>query len=209
MQLTNYWSGFRDELVATSLVLVVAMGGSFFIVHQLLAPPEMDSPEQSATHENGDVLGSTGEEMKSPPTIVVTGAATIPVVSPTINDFLTTILFGVGGEYEGDSYKIEVINPRLEFDARTNLSRKFLVDIRLTNKSVAGGLFPTFTAAIMKDGVVIVPAAALSVSPQGLVLPGQTTAFTARLSLIEGTDIHEISYKPGGDLPNVSHALNP
>jgi hypothetical protein len=88
-------------------------------------------------------------------------------------------------------------------------SRMFEVDVTLINNKVVEGLPTQLSATIVKDGVVIVPNAAMSVSSNTIVPAGQQQAFTARLSLIEGTDVSLVHYLPAGKVSPVDHILRP
>jgi hypothetical protein len=218
VSLHEYWSSFREELIATSLILVVAVGGSFFILNRLISPPAstptMTNDEAASQiaaavkgHQEERVLG---DEVTSAPqvTILPTQISTLSL-SPTVNPYMSEVFYGNGGMYEYDQYKFGINSPRIVFDARDVSSRKFVVDIALTNKTVTTGLVSGLSATIIKDGTVIVPNAALSVSETKVIMPGQTIDFQAKLSLIEGTDVSVISFRPGNGAPAVEHVLRP
>jgi hypothetical protein len=214
--LKDYWSSFREELVATSLVLVVAAGGSFFIINkmvngQTITPPS-DEAVRRAEMEN-QIAQATNQVLgiETAPTISVTpGLSPQPtlMLSPTSNPFNSELTYGTGGLYETEQYKLGISTPRIMFDARDMTSRKFVVDMTLTNKTVTNGLSNAITASIVKDGVVIVPNAAMSVSDAKVIMPSESVTYQGRLSLIEGTDVSLIRFSPSGLSP-VEHVLRP
>jgi hypothetical protein len=215
----NYWSDYREELIATSLVLVVAVGGSFFILHRLVSPTPPQTPALSqpqASQEIADVINQNRQaqvlgNQTTGETPVVTGtpslAPTVPA-QPTGDPYLTEVFYGTGGLYQYDGYKLGLNSPRMVIDARDTSSRKLVIDMVLTNNSVASGLQNNLTGTIIKDGIVIVPQAAMSVTESKVVMPGETFNFQAKLSLIEGTDVSIISFRPPGAQP-VEHILRP
>lgn len=214
----HYWSSFREELVATSLILMVAVGGSFFILNRLVSPPtntvkplsQSQASQQIADAINhppseNQVLGSQSE-----PNPEATTPSPLPttVLQPTINPYSTEVFYGTGGLYQYDGYKLGLNSPRIVFDARDTSSRKLVIDVVLTNNKVNSGIQNSLTGTIIKDGIVIVPQAAMSVSEAKVVMPGETLSFQAKLSLIEGTDVSIISFRPPGATP-VEHILRP
>ena len=62
-------------------------------------------------------------------------------------------------------------------------------------------------ASIVKDGNIIVPEAALSLSESRRIMVGEQLTFEARMSLIEGTDVREIFFKPEETDQYVEHGL--
>jgi hypothetical protein len=66
----------------------------------------------------------------------------------------------------------------------------------------------SLTASIVKDGVIIVPETAMSLSETAIIKPQEKISFQARLSLIESTDVREIYFKPAGQ-PATIHLLLP
>jgi hypothetical protein len=216
--MNDYWSSFKEELIATSLVLVVAVGGSFFVLNQIIKPP---APKPSLTNQaadeivsaiennqNGTVLGNEIGSVMPVPTFLPSTAPTV-ITTPTSSPYASEVFYGVGGLYETEQYKFGINSPRLAFDAREPASRKFIVDLVLTNKNVPPGLQNAMTATIVKDGVVIVPKAAMSVTEAKVVMPGETLEYQARLSLIEGTDISVISFDPNNGIAPITHVLRP
>jgi hypothetical protein len=49
---SKLWDSFRDELIATSMVLVVAMSGSFYVAHRVMNPPKVGSGNSGRAYEN-------------------------------------------------------------------------------------------------------------------------------------------------------------
>ena len=212
---TSLWESFREELVATAMVMVVTVGGSFYLLNLLVSPNQLDEkiePTKSPAHQVVEgmvqVLGQYDSPTIIPTIIPVTTIPTQLTSSPTPDPYISEVFYGVGGLYEYDSYRMEINSPRLTFDARNSNNRKLLVDIVITNKTVVEGMNTILTASVVKDGVIIVPAAALSVSESKIIMPGQAYNFQARLSLIESTDVKEITYKPA-TAPVTIHTLLP
>lgn len=211
----SLWESFREELVATSMVMVVTIGGSFYLLNILVSPKVMEEkpePTKSPAHQVVEgmvqVLGQYDQPSLKPTSMPVTIVPSPVANSPTPDPYQSEVFYGVGGLYEYDEYRMEINSPRLTFDARSSDKRKLLIDIVITNKTVTEGMNTILTASVVKDGVIIVPAAALSVSESKIIMPGQTYSFQARLSLIESTDVKEISYKPVS-APITIHTLLP
>lgn len=197
----NYWWSFKEEILATAVVLMVAVSGSFFVVSRLFSPMP-----QNETEAPGQVLGQA-QETPILPTPTITIQPTTQLV-PTSNPYDSEVFYGTGGMYEYEEYSLALSSPRISFDARNPQARRFMVDVTLTNKTVAQGLQPTLSATIVKDGVVIVPQTPLSIKEFALVLPGEKKSFEARLSLIEGTDVSILRYSPPSLTP-IEHILQP
>lgn len=210
----NYWSSFREELVATSLVLVVAVGGSFFVLDRLtksndkpIAKKEPETVEEIL----GEVMGDTDEVAMESEKAQVTLAVPSPTpdLKPTENPYMSEVFYGTGGLYQNEKFTLGINSPRLIFDARDTGARKLVVNVALTNKAVATGIQTNLSATIIKDGVVIVPKAAMSVSETKIVLPGESFDYEARISLIEGTDVSLLTFKAGENEVPIEHILRP
>ena len=61
--------------------------------------------------------------------------------------------------------------------------------------------------SIVKDGVVIVPKAVMHIPNRQVVATNQQVTFQAEITLVEATDVRELRYEPGGDIPPTSHFL--
>jgi len=211
----NYWSSFREELVATSLVLVVAVGGSFFVLDRLTRHDESKplSKKEPETVEEilGEVMGESDELVESEikPKVTVSVPSPTPEMKPTENPYMSEVFYGTGGLYQNDKYTLGINSPRLIFDARDTGARKLVVNISLTNKSITAGIQTNLSATIIKDGTVIVPKAAMSVSETKMVLPGESFDYEARISLIEGTDVSLLTFKAGDNEVQIEHILRP
>jgi hypothetical protein len=119
------------------------------------------------------------------------------------------VFYGVGGVYEFEDFELVINSPRIVFDVQESESRTFVIDAVLRNKSVEDGLLNRLSASIVKDGNVIVPGAALSVTESRRVYPGEQLTFEARISLIEGTDVKKIFFEPTETSSQVDHELRP
>jgi hypothetical protein len=218
---TKLWDSFRDELIATSMVFAIAIGGSFYFAHKLTQshpdaadePPEPTQTQaQAAMQEMVKVLGEqSGEDQPTPmptPTPMPITESLPPLPSPTGDPYYTEVFYGVGGLYDYEGYRLEITSPRIVFDARNISSRKLIVDMVLYNKTVEPALTNKLTASIVKDGVVIVPEAAMSLSETAFIKPQEKITFQARISLIESTDVKELFFKPDQQPPAI-HLLLP
>jgi hypothetical protein len=215
----NLGGGFRDELVATAMALSLLVVGSFVLTEVYFG--EDTSDEVAAISENNpETLGLTDVEperidLLPTPTPILMKTQTFPVPVSTEAAVVATegaviapvVPFGDDGTYDFTAYSITFTNPRLVFDASKNTARKLVVEVELTNKTVIEGLDMRVLASIVKDGVVIVPKAALHVPNRQKVATNQTAAFQAEITLVEATDVRELKYEPGGDLPPTSHFL--
>jgi hypothetical protein len=207
------WQQFRDEIIATSLVLGLSVVGSFLLVHRLADENKSSETKKtvSEAEEQSQVLGeainqaieeattTTGDEASEPT------RNPSPTVTPSPED--TEVFYGLGGTHSFADYELVIKIPRITFNIRASESRTFLVDMILRNKSIEAGLTNRITAAIVKDGMVIVPQAAMSVTESKIVRPGEQLTFQARLSLIEGTDVKSIQFEPKESTNHVKHDL--
>ena len=222
--LSQIWSNFRDELVATSLVLAMAVGGSFFIAYRLLsANPNKDSSQvtdldsqrnqdetgraenpkdkivlgdSSNNNKNDDVIESKNDESK------------INLPTPTMGPYIVEVPYGLDGKYTFDDYVLEITEPKIQYDQTDSGPRKLIVEMVLRNISITKGLSNKIEASIVKDGNVIVPKAAMSVSESKLILPKEQITFEARLSLIDGTDVKEIFFSSENSSNKVVHTVS-
>lgn len=205
----NLWGGFRDEMIATALTLSLVVVGSFVVMERMMDRPE---PEKEITvpvvAPNPQTLGVQD---------VVAAATPLPIeVSPTPQASpsgepveIAEVVYGDDGEYDFEAYTISFTNARLQFDQKTKLKRKMLISIKVKNKSISDGLPVKASASIVKDGVVIVPAAALYIPGSRKIGLGEEVSFEATLPLVEATDVREIKFKPGGEIVEASHFLYP
>ena len=203
---TPYKSNFREELIATAMLMGLVITGSFVLAYRSINQPK--GPELSIDSE-AEVLGTTktieGEvnsvinELIIPaPTPISTPKPTLKPIassSATTPQYNTTIIeqpYGLGGEYDNDWYRLTITNPRLI----VSTSRTFKVDIVLANKAVEVGLKNRLSATIIKDGQVIAESAPFSLSESATAYPGEQISFTATMSLISGTDVARVKYLP-------------
>ncbi len=202
------WQQYRDELTTMGLVFMVSAVGLFFVTSRFLEDASDKSAEVlSPTPSPLPVLGISEVPTAPPsPTVklgIITPTIKLDEISPSPTP--VQVPYGQEGAYAYESYQIEFMNPRLVFGNGAN-NRRFTVDVVIKNISFAAGLSNALTAEIVKDGNVIVPEAPLSVSESKLILPGQKLSFTARLSLIDGTDVVSLRYSPD-QLPETKHEL--
>lgn len=214
----NLGGGFRDDLIASAMALSLLVVGSFVLTavyfgqetdSKVSPSPAIASPQ---TLGAVDVASPTPINLLPSPTLVATHAAGLvatqsataaaegAVVAPVVP-------FGDDGTYDFSAYTIAFSKPRLEFDAAKNTKRTFVVEVTLTNKTVLEGLETRLVASIVKDGKVIVPSAALFVPNRQTVPVNQQAVFRAEINLVDGTDVRELRFEPGGDLPATSHFL--
>lgn len=218
----NLSGGFRDELVASAMALSLLVVGSFVLTEVFFGKDGSHSPTQ--TENNPQTLGVTTTlpeqiNLLPTPTPILTLGALPIVASAAASPSATTktategavvapvVPFGDDGAYDYSAYKIAFANPRIVFDATRNTARKLVVEVTLTNKTVMEGLETRLSASIVKDGVIIVPKAVMRVPKRQTVGPNQQAVFQAELTLVEATDVRELLYEPGGDLPPTSHFL--
>lgn len=217
----NLGGGFRDELVATAMALSLVVVGSFVVTEMLVGGKKQPQAEP-LTENNPQTLGVTDSApekinlLPSPtPKLEVAAVTVVEEASDSAERKTATegavvapvVPFGEDGFYDFSSYSIAFKNPRVEFDASKSTARKLVVEIELTNKTVLEGLETRVFASIVKDGIVIVPKAAMHVPSKKTIATNQQAVFLASMTLVEATDVRELRYEPGGDLPSASHFL--
>lgn len=200
----NLWGGYKDELVATAMTLSLVVLGSFILTERLIGRTRNSSDE---------ILVPTAQ----PQTLGVSDITPTPL--PTVNSLMnpstasegavvySEVPFGENGDYDFAEYTISFRNPRIVFDAKTNSKRKLLVSLWIKNKIIVEGIGTKINASIVKDGVVIVPNAVMHIPDSRLLTVNEEGVFEASISLIEGTDVRELKYIPGENLPTASHFL--
>lgn len=206
--------GYKDEMWATGMVLGLTVVGSFFFANQYMGNAGEDevvrfrtiSTEKiaptpdPAVAQNEQVLGSN---------VVLSPTPQVGLQAiPTLGSDFTEVGFGYGGMYDHPGYKLELSSPRIRIQKNTSSSRLFVVDLALTNLAIAEGIPNRIGARVVKDGAVVAEDAAMTVTPLGLVPQGARVSFQASISLIEGTDVDQVIFKPEG-LKEVLHMLNP
>jgi len=215
--ISNMLSGYREELIATSLVLGLSVTGTFYMAHRYLTPTQITPAETGSNQGDGQkdkgvILGEKDSTISqittATPTLLPTDSPIPTASTPTTSPQMTEVFYGEGGLYEYESYRLEIKSPRIVFDVQKMSERKFVVDVVLTNYSVTGGLANALTVSIEKDGNLIVPSAALSLSENRMVKIGETMHYQAKISLIEGTDVRELIFKPA-QLTESKHLLSP
>lgn len=204
------WKSFRDELVITSMVLTLTVIASFYIAGQTLRDDSDKKPDNLDV--TGDVLG---DSKPAAPAVTAT-----PIPQPTIvlqpspvpnsqSAEATRVPFGIDAAYPYPDYEVVITNPHLLFDPKKSGSRQFIATITIKNISIEAGIDNVVFAKIIKDGNVIVPKASMSVSESKRIFPKQMLTFDIRISLIESTDIAQITIDPEGASTPMIHDINP
>ncbi|MFC1653978.1 hypothetical protein ACFL1M_03990 [Patescibacteria group bacterium] len=219
----RYNTNFRDEIVATALLMGLVITGSFFMAYRSVKKPATKSLNIEGEEQ---VLGDTDEEkikeivneMLSTPTpqpmqptnqVVQTyqpnnSTSSADITTPPYSTNVIEQPYGASGEYDNTDYRLTIFNPRLIISS----SRTFRVDVILANKSVEEGLKNRLSATIIKEGSVIAESAPFSLSESTTVLPGEQITFTSTISLISGTDVTRVIYSPLIEgLPETTHDL--
>lgn len=194
----NLWGGFKDELVATAMTLSLVVLGSFILTERLVGR-ELPPSEEPVTQTLGVMDEATPLPVASlsPRTVEASEGATV----------FSEVPYGQNGDYDFSEYSISYRNPRIVFDAKTNSRRKLVVSVWIKNKMVIEGIDSKMSVSIVKDGVIIVPNAAMHIPQPKRLLVNEEAMFEASISLIEGTDVRELKYNPGANLPVSSHFL--
>ncbi len=206
----NLWGGFRDELITTGMTLTLVVIGSFVLVQKVFFPAKPTAVTPEPTPVVVAVLPSITPSPTVIPALAPKPASPSGMVAGVATEgavVVSEVPFGEDGEYDFSSYNIKFKKPTIVFDAGTNTRRKLTIEVELTNKSVIEGLDSRLTASIVKDGVIIVPKAAMYIKDRQVVSPNQMAKFEATLTLVEATDVREIRFEPGGGLPVASHFL--
>jgi hypothetical protein len=204
-----FWNSFRDELIITAVVLSLTAGTTFFYVYQSNRPLASVKIDQEKLKTLGATTEGDTEVTEPAGSAVATPPETSPTPSATPNPLIAEVPYGEGKEYSTAAYIWTVSQPKLSFNSETNTSRRLTVEMVIANKNFQAGISNRVYATVVKDGAVIVPQAAMSVSESKMIFPGQQLTFTATLGLIEGTDVSQIIYKPGGVLSDSIHPLTP
>lgn len=207
----RHYRNYKEELIATALVLVVASGGSFFILSQV-RPVEKtavdgERQEQVLGEQTQEEEGGIDEVAMSPtPTPTSTPTPTPkPTPEPVIVEASSTPITNQVAEYlvaddraiETGAYILELKN--IKMVAKGSRTKSLKLEAVLKNKSASEGLKNQLTVSIVKDGNEIAPSAIMSVSESKTVMPEEQLTFTASISLIDGTDVKAIKYNPGVD----------
>lgn len=216
--------GFRDELLATGLVMLISVVGSYYVIHLRLNKPGqapvvvLDEKVLGAKEETGQDRQDSGEstieqaikvdvesEEAEPTPTPTPPSSNTPKPSATPNQ--VEIQYGINEEFENDYYIVSFSNPRLV----VGNSRVFKVDVVIANKAVETeiGLHNRLHARIEREGEVIIEQAAMSNTEIKQIKQGQQLTFTASISLVSQTDISRIYYKPDGEIPEVVYEVGP
>lgn len=208
----SYWSGYRDELIATGIVFCVAASGSFYMLlnsgllpktqvvteennEQVLGESDTNTQNQQVVEKIEEVPVATTNPTPSPTASTLTVISPTPTLATPAATPITAYMNG-GKTFDYAKYRLALAGLRMVTDQQ-NQSRVFKVDAILANKAATEGLHNKLSVAIVKDGKIIIENTPLSLTESKTVMPGQQLTFTASISLIEGTDIKEIYYKPG------------
>lgn len=200
----NLWGGFRDELVATAMTLSLVVVGSFILTERIVG---RSSKAESSPEPQAAAVQTLGVSDVAPTPLPTLTALTAPSNASEGAIVFSEVPYGQEADYDYAEYSFKVRNPRLVYDAKTNTKRKFMADLMIKNKVVVEGLPTKITVSIVKDGVVIVPNAAMHVVGINPVGVNQENTYQASISLIEGTDVRELKYTPSETLPKTSHFL--
>jgi len=219
MLLLDYGSNFKDEIVATALVLVVTAIGSFYFIDQLLS-------QQSQNTNQSQILGlqtestttdslsapETSNTLPSPQPTSTPTATTSPTPSPTltpsptITPAVVEIPYGGSQQFENNDYILSFTDPRLIVSS----SQIFKVNVVLKNKKVEGdGLSNNLNVTIVKDGSIVSDSVPMSISETVKIKVGEQITYTASLSMIQGTDITKITFVPTGGPLASTYSVNP
>ncbi|SRR3989344_1290367 len=220
--LKSYWLGYRDEMIATGVVFCVAATGSFLVLANSGLLPKMGTSGEVSSQEQ--VLGESdsggGNEQagvgtptpsaSSAPTASPAPKATPPTTVVATPSATPTTVFVSGGKvFEEEKFRLTLNSLRMDINAQAQ-TRAFRLDAVLANKTVTEGLHNRLAVAIVRNGQVIIENAPLSLSEFKTVMPGQQLTFTASVSLIEGTDVKTVFYKPGiGGLNDLEFVVIP
>lgn len=207
----NHYQGYKDEMIATGVVLAIGVVGTFFVLSQVKPIPK---PEEVSS-ENQQVLGAqtdttTNVQPESETGTPIPTLTPIPTPPPTptpqvvIAESTPTAtqepeaeyLVADDKEFENDKYILSLKNVRMYIKGSI---RTFKVNVVLANKSASEGLPNRLTVAIVKDGNEIASSAYMSISEAKTVKPGEKITYSASISLIAGTDVEKLMYHPTAD----------
>lgn len=212
----SFWNSFREEVLATSMILVLMVIATFFLAGRLF--PSTDEPEELVEVDRKEVLAAQINEAVS----AIDGsvqdtdependlqASPIPTQAPTLTPLDTEVAYGLEGQYVFDDYELILGNPRIAFNLQNADSKRFVVNVQMKNISLTQGLPTALKVEIIKDGTIIVPEAAMSVTENKILSQGESATFEASISLIDGTDVRRLLFEPLGAGKQVDHVLNP
>lgn len=213
--LNNHSRGFREEMIATAVIISITVMGSFILLGQF-------TPNQKKT--KSAVLGSTSQQSETPTHTKPTEqnqndvsnnpeleTMPTPTPTPTVTPTPTpdqqkrTIPYGVDQEFENDYYKVTFSNPRVI----AGTSRLFKVDVIVANIAVDAGIKNTLKAGLTLNGNNLSSTAPMTASETQTIMPKQQLTFEASISLPENVDIDEVIVEPGNELPEITYKLAP
>lgn len=202
----RHYQGYKEEMIATGLVLVIGASASFFFLSQTKPVKKVEPLPSSQNQEQ--VLGVQTETQTPTPTptptpvptpaptptpeAVVTEATPLPIISQ-----IAEYLVADDQQFENDKYILIIKNIRMAI--KGNNYRSLKVDVVLANKSVDVGLQNRLSVSIVKDGKQVASGAVMSVTESKLIKPGEKLTFGASISLIQATDVEKIYFNPGVD----------
>lgn len=206
-----YNTHFKEELVATAVLMAIVISGSFVVAYRSLQKNNPDNlvadKQVLGVSQSEDELNQLLHELSqtptprppSTPTPTSTPKPQVQPIStqsatllPSYNNTIIEQPYGAGGEYDNADYRLTILNPRLI----VSTSRVFKVDVTLANKRIENGLKNRLSATIIKDGVVIAESVPFSLSESATAYPGEQITFAASMSLISGTDVSRLKYLP-------------
>lgn len=216
MLLLNFGSSFRDEMIATALVISVTVMGSFVILSRLtvsnskptnqILGSQTEQAEAPTTQPISDQTNSLLPLQTSTPTPQPTMAITAtPSASPTPQITNVEIPYGSAQTFENEHYIVEFNEPKLIIKT----SRLFRIKVVIANKNIDEGISNSLLGTVAKDGEIISAQAPLSLSETATIMPGQKLTFYASLSVPENMTLNRITYVPADDILSTEYNLDP
>lgn len=214
----KFVNSFQEEMVTTGLVMIVTVAGSFYFLSRMISPSGKTGLvlDEAVLGRIDEKINEDQEKQKvAGARATQVTATTRPSVAPTFKPSpnpttvpnLVEIPYRPAQEFENDDYLISFSRPRLILGDDT---RSFKVDVVMANKAVGGeGLGNRVYATVLKDGEIIVQEAVMSNTKTVSLKQGETISFTAKISLIEETEVSQIIFAPGDGLPQVTYQVYP
>jgi hypothetical protein len=214
---SQFWDSYREELIATSLVLILTVFGSFYLTYRYTRPQKQLYQEKVEEMKRQEVAKKIDEAMRmvaglttDPQLSAVNQAASptiVPLPTPTLAPQELSSSYGSPGHYVFDEYTLVIDNPRVVVNLLNGKERRFIADVTITNRSVARGLPTTFSASIIKETTIVVAKAPMASSDNKIIMPGEELSLQIRIALIEDNDVNEVIYEPQGLVDTVTHLL--
>lgn len=232
----QFSKGYREELIATTAILMLVSLASFYGMYQL-APtqktqvlgvedqaddePEVIAPEsdtQESTQPSRDQQARLEEIFNQPAT-----ESASPTPQPSPSDTSTGSSETETDQTEeppeteveipyGAGQEYENDDYIITFDNPrlvVTQSRTFYVNVVIANKDIEAGIDNVLSARLTDDqDQVITDTAPLSLSEIAKIMPGEQLSFQASLKLPEDSQLTRISYKPE-NASNTNYNLDP